>query len=92
MPHISKHTWCFLSTIPGFPTRKGKWVLMRDSVRLLETGLPIVPVRSYTLEVCGEKQVSVTGNDDKRQITAVVGCSLSGKLLPPQLLYEGKTD
>ena len=61
-------------------------------VNVDETGLPIVPVRSYTLEVCGEKQVSVTGNDDKRQITAVLGCSLSGKLHPPQLLYESKTD
>ena len=63
-----------------------------DLINVDETGLPIVPVRSYTLEVCGEKQVPVTANDDKRQITAVVGCSLSGKLLPPQLLYEGKTD
>ena len=61
-------------------------------VNVDETGLPIVPVCSYTLEVCGEKQVSVTANHDKPQITTVVGCSLSGKLLPPQLLYEGKTD
>ena len=34
----------------------------------------------------------VTANNDKRQITAVVGCSFNGKLLAPQLLYEGKTD
>ena len=61
-------------------------------VNVDETGLPIVPVRSYTLEVCGEKQVPVTANNDKRQITAVVGCSFNGKLLAPQLLYEGKTD
>lgn len=40
-------------------------------------------VRSYTLEVCGEKQIAVIANDDK---TAVVRCSLSEKLLPRQLL------
>ena len=61
-------------------------------VNVDEMGLPIVPVCSYTLEVCGEKHVPVTANDDKRQITAAVGCPVSGKLLPPQLLYEGKTD
>ena len=31
------------------------------------------------------------GIDDKRQITAVFGASLSGDFLPLQLVYEGKT-
>jgi len=29
--------------------------------------------------------------DDKRQMTAVFGASLSGDFLPPQLVYKGKT-
>ena len=32
------------------------------------------------------------GTDDKRQITALLACTLSGKLLPPQLIYQGLTD
>ena len=31
------------------------------------------------------------GKDDKQQITAVIGCSMSGDVLPFQLIYEGKT-
>lgn len=29
--------------------------------------------------------------EDKKQITALLTCSMSGKILPPQLLYQGKT-
>ncbi|KAI8502450.1 hypothetical protein Bbelb_200380 [Branchiostoma belcheri] len=36
--------------------------------------------------------VSVFGLEDKRQITALLTISLAGKLLPPQLLYQGKTE
>ena len=32
------------------------------------------------------------GIDDKREITPLLAITLSGTLLPPQLLYEGKTD
>ena len=32
------------------------------------------------------------GIEDKHQITALLAVTLSGTLLPPQLLYEGKTD
>ena len=31
------------------------------------------------------------GKEDKRQITAVLGCSMNGDVLPFQLIYEGKT-
>ncbi len=40
----------------------------------------------------GSKQVTILGKDDKRQFTAVFAISLAGKLLPPQLLYAGKTE
>jgi hypothetical protein len=33
----------------------------------------------------------ITGLEDKRQITALLSCIMSGNLLPPQLLYQGKT-
>ena len=40
----------------------------------------------------GVKRVEVVAKDDKRQLTAVLASSLSGDFLPPQLIYEGKTD
>ena len=39
----------------------------------------------------GVKQVPVVGKDDKREITALLAATASGKLLPPQLIYQGKT-
>ncbi|KAK3082872.1 hypothetical protein FSP39_007612 [Pinctada imbricata] len=56
-----------------------------------ETGVNMVPVGEWTMSTCGAKQVTIKGLDDKRQITAVLGATLSGTLLPPQLIYEGKT-
>ena len=38
-----------------------------------------------------EKVVSIVGSDDKREITAVLAETSSGKYLPPQLLYKGTT-
>ena len=43
------------------------------------------------MEVRGSKRIKITGIDDKRQLTAVFGCSLAGDFLPPQLIYQGKT-
>ena len=40
----------------------------------------------------GAKQVPIIGLEDKRQITAVLAIALDGRLLPPQLLHEGKTN
>ena len=57
-----------------------------------QTGVNIVPSSEWTMELKGEKQVSVAGLGDKRQITLVLGCTLSGELLPPQLIYQGKTE
>ena len=36
--------------------------------------------------------MSITGLEDKRQITALLSCTMSGTLLPPQILYQGKLD
>ena len=56
-----------------------------------QTGLNFVPVSEWTMEAEGTKRVEVAGKDDKRQLTAVLGGSLVGDFLPPQLIYEGKT-
>jgi len=43
------------------------------------------------MEEEGARRVEIAGKDDKRQITAVLAGTMSGKFLPPQLVYEGKT-
>ena len=43
------------------------------------------------MEQDGVKRVEVTGKDDKRQLTALFACSMSGDFLPIQLVYQGKT-
>ena len=40
----------------------------------------------------GSKQVTITGIDDKRQITSLLAVSMTGEFLPPQILYAGKTN
>lgn len=60
-------------------------------VNVDETGLAVVPVSNWTLAERGSKDVSIMGIDDKRQITAVVASTPAGQLLPPQLIYQGKT-
>ena len=39
----------------------------------------------------GSKRVQVIGTDDKRQITAVFGVTLSGEFMCLQLIYKGTT-
>ena len=60
-------------------------------LNLDETGLHIVPISNWTLDIKGSKQVAITGIDNKRQITVVVVCTASGHLLCPQVLYQGTT-
>ena len=40
----------------------------------------------------GSKKVTITGAADKRNITATIAVTLSGKFLPIQLMYGGKTE
>ena len=56
-----------------------------------QTGCKMIPVSDWTLEVEGTKQVDMIGRDDKREITLLLAISLAGKLLPPQIIYAGKT-
>ena len=56
-----------------------------------QTGIHYVPVSSWTMEACGSKRVEIVSQDDKRQITVVFAASLTGELLPLQLVYKGTT-
>lgn len=57
-----------------------------------QTGINLIPASRWTMEMTGAKQVGITGLNDKRQITAVLAVTLAGEMLPPQILYQGKTD
>jgi hypothetical protein len=56
-----------------------------------QTAMKIVPSCAWTMEKKGTKRVEIAASDDKRQITAVFACSLSGDFLPMQLIYQGTT-
>jgi hypothetical protein len=52
-----------------------------------QLGNPIL--NSCNIIFPGSKQVEITGLEDKKQITALLSCTMSGNLLPSQLLYQG---
>ena len=56
-----------------------------------QTGAKMVPVNKWTMAEQGSRQVDVVGLDDKREMTVLLGISASGQMLPPQLIYAGKT-
>jgi len=56
-------------------------------INLDQTGLNIVPASDWTIAAKGAKRVEAVGNDDKRQLTAVLAGLLAGDFLPPQITY-----
>lgn len=52
------------------------------------TGLNYVPVGNWTF---AKERVAIAGVDDKLQIIVVFAGTKSGKFLPPQVMYAGKT-
>lgn len=46
----------------------------------------------YYVFIVGAKQIEIVGLEDKTQITALLSCTMAGEMLPPQLLYQGKTE
>ena len=62
-----------------------------ESLFLLSTGIHLVPVSSWTMELQGSKRVAIAGATGKRQITAVFCGTAIGEFLPIQLIYGGKT-
>ena len=57
-----------------------------------QTGAKLVPSSEWTMEEEGLKQVAISGLDDKREITVILGINMAGQLLPLQVIYAGKTD
>ena len=55
-----------------------------------QTAIKYIPVSNWTMADEGSQQVEVIATNDKRQITAVFGITLSD-FLPPQLIYQGAT-
>ena len=55
------------------------------------TVMKIISSSQWTMEKRGTKRVEIAGVEDKRQITAVFACTMSGKFLPMQLIYKGTT-
>lgn len=45
-----------------------------------------------TLAEEGSRQVDLIGKEDKREMTLLLSCTMSGLLLPPHLIYCGKTN
>ena len=50
-----------------------------------------VPVSESTLAKKNSKAVAIKGSSDKRSITATFSITFSGKFLPMQVIYGGKT-
>ena len=64
----------------------------KDSISNLDqTPLSYVSPGKYTFNPKGAKTVPIKGVDDKRQITTTFSISMTGSLLPIQLIYEGET-
>lgn len=61
-------------------------------VNIDQTGLLLIPASTNTYEQRGGTRVAIVGSEEKCQITAVIGSSLAGGMLPLQLIFEGKTE
>lgn len=59
-------------------------------VNFNQTGLPIIPIKDWTIEQEDTKQVPMYGANNKLQIIAVLGTSATGPFLIPQLIYEDR--
>ena len=56
-----------------------------------QTGAQYSAGGEETYDKIGSKQVEVIGMDEKRSFTLMVGISMSGEVLPFQVVYAGKT-
>ena len=61
-------------------------------INWVQTGINVVPSSNYTMEERGAGRVDIAGYGDKSMITATFAATLSGKFLPMQILYGGKTN
>ena len=56
-----------------------------------QTGCQLTPRGNWTMEKEGSKQVTIAGSNDKQQITLLLTVTKASTVLPPQLIYSGKT-
>lgn len=61
-------------------------------LNLDQTPSKFVSASKVTMAGEGEKHISIAGGSDKRTITLTLIEALSGKLLPVQVIYKGKTE
>ena len=57
-----------------------------------QTPSKYVTTTNVTMAEQGTAHIPVEGGDDERAITVTVIQSLSGKILPSQIIYNGKTE
>ena len=60
-------------------------------INIDQTPTKYVPVSRSTLAKKNSKAVAVKGSSDKRSITTIFPITFSGKILPMQIIYGGKT-
>ena len=60
-------------------------------MNLDQTTSYLVPCKKLTMAEKGSNNVTIHGCNDKRAITTMLAITLSGELLPMQLIYGGKT-
>lgn len=56
-----------------------------------QTPISYCPAGKYTMADKGTSKIAIAGQTDKRNLTAVLACTLAGGFLPPQLIYKGAT-
>lgn len=56
-----------------------------------QTALQLVPTGEWTMHEAKAKVIPITNSDDKWQITAVLATTMTGRYLPAQLIFKGKT-
>ena len=81
---IAKHRKSYLLQIKGIVDAHKippQFVINWD-----QAGVKIVPSSNWTLEQEGTARIEIAGLNDKRQVTATLADSLSGELLPLQIL------
>ena len=61
-------------------------------INIDQTPLPFILISKYTMDKTNEKFVPISDSADYRQITGTFSVTASGKFLPIQLIYQGKTD
>ena len=61
------------------------------TINVDQIGSSLLPARDHTMAPVGSLQVPQVGKGDKRSVTAVVGSTVRGRLLPVQMIYKGTT-